>query len=538
MKSASLDSVPEPKLTLTGHPGNTKIIQSGAIQTSDTVHTLTIPVNLTQPVADSERFRKCRFCINRHFLMRTVSAITLFILSVHPVSGSEPSGIVSSLNTDESPPGRRPNVVFLFTDDMRPDAIAALGHPVVRTPNIDTLVQRGFVCRNTYCMGSTMGAVCNPSRHMMLSGMSLYRYNPKQSAGTFGDVFAAAGYQTWHIGKRGNTAPEYQKRFEFNGYVEDEKERKSGHHGREEADRAVEFLQCAPDSRSSHRDRSRPLFMYVAFAGPHDPRVAADQWMNLYQRESIPLPANFLPFHPINNGWMTGRDETLAPWPRTPDVIRKELHDYYACISSIDHQIGRIFNALRETGEFDNTIFIFSSDHGLAIGSHGLMGKQNLFEHSMRAPLIFAGPGIEPGQTDALMYLFDIFPTACELAGITHPSTLDGISMAPVIRGAGSGGRETIFLSYEQGQRAVRYGDWKLCRFPLVNHSLLFNLKSDPDEMRNLATDPAYAFQLANMMTMLEEQQKHWGDPHPHTVAAPLPPFVDIEFFSRARQQK
>jgi arylsulfatase A-like enzyme len=418
----------------------------------------------------------------------------------------------------------RPNLVFLIADDMRPDAIAALGHPVVKTPNLDRLVERGFVFHNAYCMGSTIGAVCSPSRHMIHSGMSLYRYDPKKKEGTIGDVFRQAGYETYHLSKRGNTPQEYHKAFEHSGYVEDNKERTSGQHGRTLADRTIAFLQ-------NGWNKERPLFMYLGFEGPHDPRVAANEWMSLYQRNQIPLPVNYKPFHPIDNGWMAGRDEMLAPWPRTEDEVRKQLHDYYGCISSIDHNVGRILKAFEDLGELDNTVVMFTSDHGLAMGSHGLFGKQNLYEHSMRSPLIFAGPGVRHGETDAFAYLFDLYPTAAELCGVKVPSTLEGRSQTPVIRGEKDSVRDTIFLTFEQGQRAVRQGDWKLFRFPLVNYSLLFNLKDDPNELHSLAEDPAQAGRLVEMMALLEEQQRAYDDPHPHTSATPGTARIDLSFF-------
>lgn len=418
----------------------------------------------------------------------------------------------------------RPNVLFLFADDMRPDAIAALGHPAVKTPHLDALVQRGFAFQNAYCMGSTIGAVCNPSRHMLLSGMSLYHYDAQRAESTFGDVFRKAGYETWHLGKKGNTAQVYQAAFEHNGYVNDKQERVSGHHGRAVADRTIEFLKTG-------WDRQRPVFMYLAFEGPHDPRVAAEEWRSLYQTEQIPLPANFMPFHPIDNDWLGGRDEKLAPWPRTAENTRSQLHDYYACISSIDHQCGRILATLQELGELDNTLVIFSSDHGLAMGSHGLFGKQNLYEHSMRSPLVFAGPGIPHGKSEAFAYLFDIFPTTCELAGVSIPEGLDGRSQAPVIRGEQANVRDTVFLAFQAGQRAVRQGDWKLYRFPPVNTSLLFNLRDDPDELQNLAHAPDQAGRVRELMALLEEQQRLHHDPEPLTVENPRPAEIDLTYY-------
>jgi arylsulfatase A-like enzyme len=426
---------------------------------------------------------------------------------------------------------KRPNVLFLVTDDQRTDTIAALGNRVIKTPNLDKLAQRGFVFRNAYCMGSTMGAVCNPSRHMLLSGKALFHYNPKQADGTMGQLMRALGYFTFFISKRGNTANAYNAAFESVNYLEDEKDRKSGHHGRSAAEQTMQFLK-----KTWKKDR--PFFAYVGFEGPHDPRVAAPEWLNLYDRAKLPLPKNFMPLHPFNNGELLVRDEQLAPWPRTEGDVRKHLHDYYGCISSIDHQIGRILAVLQEMGELENTIIIFTSDHGLAMGSHGLFGKQNLYDHSMKSPLIFAGPGIPKGQSDAFAYLYDIYPTTVELVRGKSPAGLDGKSLAPVMQGKQAAVRDTIFLAYRDVQRAVRKEDWKLIRYPKVNYNQLFNLKDDPDELKNLAADPAQAKRVSELMGLLAQQQKLFSDPSPLIVANPEPAQVDATFFKKPPAKK
>ena len=132
---------------------------------------------------------------------------------------------------------------------------------------------------------------------------------------------------------------------------------------------------------------------------------------------------------------MTVRDELLLPWPRTETDLRRELHDYYAVITGLDFHIGRLVRKLKVLGEFENTIIVFSSDHGLALGSHGLMGKQSLYEHSMKSPLFFTGPGISRGGSDALVYLLDIYPTVCDLIGSPVPPGLDGQSLSPIMAG-------------------------------------------------------------------------------------------------------
>jgi arylsulfatase A-like enzyme len=419
----------------------------------------------------------------------------------------------------------RPNVVFFFTDDQRADTIAGLGNAVVKTPHLDRLVQSGFVFRNAYCMGSTMPAVCNPSRHMMLSGKSLFHYDPQRKENTFGDVMRRAGYVTYHHSKRGNSARVYHTAFERSHYLDDGEVRRSGHHGKVAADDAIAFLE--------QHDGEKPFFMYVGFAGPHDPRVAAPQWTDLYDRTSIPLPANYMPFHPFDNGEMGIRDEKLAPWPRTEEVVRRHLHDYYACISSIDHQIGRVLAAVERKGWSDKTIVVFSSDHGLAIGSHGLFGKQNLYEHSMKSPLIFKGPGIPHGETEASAYLFDIFPTVCDLTGVPAPEGLDGKSQAPVIHGQADSRREAVFLAYRDVQRAVRLGRWKLIRYPKVDVTQLFDLRSDPDEMHNLADKSEFSDQVDAMLARMRREQQLAGDTLPLKVDSPTPAEVAPDFFKR-----
>ena len=411
-------------------------------------------------------------------------------------------------------PAKRPNVVFLFTDDQRADTVSALGNPNIRTPNLDCLCRSGMVFRNAYCMGGNSPAVCLPSRNMLLSGRTFFRYGLKAPADApnFPAAMRDAGYVTYHHGKRGNTALAIQALFEHNKYLDDQAERSSGEPGKQIVDDAIRFLR---------QPRERPVFMYLAFGNPHDPRVADRRYLDLYDPAKIPLPRNFLPVHPFDNGEMIIRDELLAPWPRTRGEIQRQLAEYWAVVTGLDENIGRLIAAMKESGVYDNTILVFSSDQGIALGSHGLMGKQNLYEHSMRVPLAMSGPGIGSGATDAMVYLMDIFPTILDLCGAAAPAGLDGRSFAPAVRGRTRQGRESIFLAYRDVQRALREGRYKLIVYPKIGRHQLFDLARDPDEMHDLSADAAQPARIKRMLAKLRSEQARFGDDAPLSVAAP-----------------
>ena len=439
---------------------------------------------------------------------RLLLGCLLAAISTAQATGAETSGTN----------GAKPNVVFLLTDDLRADAIGATGNQVVKTPNIDRLAERGFLFRNAYCLGSNSPAVCQPSRNMILSGNAYFRWKGERNAPANGPSLPRsmekAGYATFHAGKKGNVAVEIQKLFQTSKYLDDEKERTSGEPGKAVVNHAIKWLDSRPNDQ-------RPFFMYLAFEAPHDPRVPSASDRKIYQSLTIPLPRNYLPLHPFDNGEMTIRDERLAPWPRTKEEIHKHLEDYYAVITGLDFQIGRLIDDLKARGELESTIFVLSSDHGLAIGSHGLMGKQSLYDHSMKSPLLFAGPGVPKGQSNALVYLLDIFPSIVDLAGATPPKEIDGRSLVPILHDPTAKVRDDLFLAYRDVQRAVRVDRYKLIRYPKINRTQLFDLMNDADEMNDLSKEPLEADRISAMTKKLEEFKKEYGDDAPLTVPNP-----------------
>lgn len=428
---------------------------------------------------------------------------------------------------------RRPNILFILTDDQRRDTIHALGNPIIKTPAYDSLVEGGVTFTNAYCMGGNSAAVCAPSRQSLLRGVSWFSIDKvKRSDPCLPKTMNEAGYITYHLGKRFNNDSRSLSFFQYNHYLEpSEKEaRTGGEPDRYLADQGISFLRrwkkgALPEGR-------KPFFMYLAGASPHDPRVAPPEYLELYPPDEVPLPPNLLPFHPFDNGELLVRDEFLADHPRTEEEIKKHLRDYYAVITYQDEQYARILNELKDMGEDENTIIVFASDNGLALGSHGLMGKQNLYEHSMGVPLVISGPGIPKGKrSDALVYLFDLYPTLCDLAGASPPPGLEGKSLAPLLSGESGSVRESILLGYKNYQRAVRKEDWKLIRYPEVDVTQLFDLKHDPNEMNDLSGDSAHEHRIAELMSLMRKEQERFGDTLLLEVAQPKKAEVDLDYF-------
>ena len=470
--------------------------------------------------------------------------LTFAVLTAALIAGAR-----SETGSDSAGPGSQPNILFLFADDQRPDTIGALGNEFIETPGLDRLVAEGTSFLNNHCMGSTSGAVCLPSRAMVMSGRSLHRVKTDLAGvTTLGEALGKGGYRTFGTGKWHNGSGSFARSFHegksvFFGGMSDhnrvplqdltddgsgftEKRTGQGHSTDIFADAAVDFLEGYSAS-----DRAQPFFAYVAFTAPHDPRDPPLRWREHYAAALPPLPANFLPQHPwaFDVGTLVVRDEVLAGWPRDPKVVGEQLGEYYGLISHVDQQVGRILDTLDRLELDENTLVIYSADHGLAVGSHGLLGKQNLYEHSMGCPLILRGPGIPAGEVrEALIYLFDIYPTLCEVAAVPVDETVEGRSFLALTKGVGPPTRESLFTVYQHSQLAVRDGRWKLIRFPKIDVTLLFDLKADPLETHDLAADTEHASTLDRMQALLLGHQSEFADKTPWVAKELGPKQVDL----------
>lgn len=451
------------------------------------------------------------------------------------------------------PPGlaaeRKPNILFLFADDQRADTIGAWGNPHIQTPNLDRLVSAGYSFRANYCFGGNSGAVCIPSRAMLMTGKTWFHVHTATLEGEklLPELLQEQGYVTFGTGKWHNGEASWRRAFQkgravFFGGMSDHTRvpvRDRGPDGKLRparvgekfsselfADAAIRFLR--------EHDRHKPFFAYVAFTAPHDPRQPPAEFAQRYYRRRPPLPENFLPQHPFDNGMLVVRDEELAPWPRTQAVLSDQLAEYYGMISHLDSQIGRILKALEETGQADHTIIIYAADNGLALGSHGLLGKQNVYEHSMRVPLIFVGPGIPKGQaSQAFTYLLDVLPTLCDVLGVPVPQGVEGHSLRPLWEGKTQQVRDSVFLPFLNLQRAVRDQRWKLIVYRKIGHMQLFDLQADPGERHNLIDRPEHAEQVQRLLALMKRWQAAVGDtlPLPEKNQPPAP--LDLSGRSR-----
>lgn len=437
----------------------------------------------------------------------------------------------------------RPNVLLLLTDDQRPDTIAALGNPHIRTPHLDELVQSGTAFTRAICANP----LCLPSRAEILTGCTSFR-NGVLDGGRIDpalprwpQTLRAAGYHTWYVGKWHNDGRPTDHGFEetdglfmggggawwqdrldpfgfpitgYRGWVfQDDQGRKFPERGvgltpdisARFADAAIRFIQRQPQ---------RPFFLQVSFTAPHDPLLMPPGYEQVYRPELLPLPGNFLPEHPFDHGNIRGRDELLMPFPRTPHAVREQLAMYYRVISHLDAQIGRILEALRQTRQLDRTLILFASDHGLAIGSHGLRGKQNMYEHTLGVPLVLCGPGIPRGKLcRAQCYLRDLYPTVCDLVGTPVPRQVQGRSLVGLLRGQTDEIYPYVFGYFRDVQRMVRSQQWKLIEYPQAHKVQLFHLRDDPDERQDLSEDPRYASVRQQLRNILRAWQREAGDP-------------------------
>ena len=475
--------------------------------------------------------------------------------------------VLSSAAPAADPPraAKRPNILFILVDDESPFDLSIYDPKTpLRTPNIDRLAAEGMVFDGAYHMGSFSGAVCTPSRHMIMSGRTLWHLPigpgtkthcpPSLETNTIPAVLNRAGYATMRTCKQGNSYEGANRQFA----VRRDATKRGGTAESGSAWHADQVLAYLAE-REAAKD-ARPFYIHFGFSHPHDTRDGTPELLAHYgaanhtdaaslppaHAKQPPLPGNWLPAHPFHHGHPNLRDEVAVSgvWTnRDPRTIRNEVGREYACVENIDIQIGRVLAKLAAMGEMEHTCIFYTADHGIAIGRHGLQGKQNLYEHTWRVPFVAKGPGIRAGtRAQGNIYLLDLLATFCDLAGIAPPESNEGRSFRPVLEGRAPVVRDVLYGAYcggtKPGMRSVRRGDWKLVKFDVldgqVRETQLFNLAENPDEFlprhrdpavvaltgrtpaptqTNLAADPRYAGQLDEMEALLLAEMRRLDDP-------------------------
>lgn len=441
---------------------------------------------------------------------------------------------------------QKPNMLFLFADDQSFEALGALGQVDVETPHLDRLAAQSVRFSHAYNMGSWSGAVCVASRAMINTGRYLWRAQQVQQelaaerdAGRlWAPMIKAGGYRTfmtgkWHVSVAAESLFDVTRNVRggmpktveasYNRPLPNQPDSWSpsdpsiggfwegGKHWSEvTAEDAVGFLQETKDSES-------PFFMYVAFNAPHDPRQAPQSFVDKYPPARVVLPPSFQPEYPYAEKIGSGRslrDEKLAPFPRTEHAVKVHRGEYFALITHMDEQIGRVLAALEETGKVDQTWIFFTADHGLAVGHHGLMGKQNMYEHSLRVPFLVKGPEMQPRVVEAPIYLQDVMATCLELAGVEKPTHVEFQSLLPLIRGeSAEPTADPVYGAYLEFQRAIIWKGKKLILYPKAKVARLYDLAIDPQEVQDLAGEVNQRPIMQELYERLLKLQTEMADP-------------------------
>ena len=422
-------------------------------------------------------------------------------------------------------PNQRPNVLFILTDDHQFRAVGAAGNRVLRTPHMDWLARGGV--HFTHCHASN--PISTPSRACLLTGqygfrngVTFFRQPIRPDAPRVARELSQRGYQTaftgkWHNDGRPCRHGFYLMRNVFLG----------GMHGYDSIP-VVQGPDDAPADVKRHPSEvftdgalelldgecMEPFALFVWYTAPHDPRTPPEKCEALYPPQTISLPPNFMPAPLFDPGTLDIRDEKLLPRPLNPLEIRQEIARYYAMLTHLDNQIGRMLHRLQEKGLLENTVVILAGDNGLSLGAHGLLGKQNMYEEAVRVPLIIRGPGFQSGvRCDALVDLMDVMPTLCDIAGAPIPAGVQGRTLTPLLTGRRKRLRESIFCHYDDLFRMVRTPRHKLVRHLKTGREELFHTETDPYEQNDLIESALYAPVLNDLRARLNHWRRTLNDP-------------------------
>jgi uncharacterized sulfatase len=447
--------------------------------------------------------------------------------------------------TAPAAPNSKPNVLFIVADDLNND-LGCYGHPVVKTPNLDRLAKRGIRFDRAYCQYP----LCNPSRSSVLTSrrpdVTRVFNNGPHFRETLPDVitlpqlFRKEDYYVARVGKIFHAGvpmeigidgkddpPSWEQVVNPRGREMDEEallvnftpKRSLGSclcyqiadgPSEEQTDGKV----ASEAIKLLEQNRARHFFLAVGFYRPHSPHIAPRKFFDLYPLDKIPAPKN------------PARDAEDVPnpalfikppnWGATEQQQREVVRAYYACVSFLDEQVGRVLDALERLKLADNTVVVFWGDHGYLLGEHGQWMKTMLFEEAARVPLIFAGPGIAKGICPRTVELLGLYPTLADLCGLTPPAGLEGKSLRPLLEkpeAAWEDAAYTQVLRLDNPKRpkgySVRTERWRYTEWEQGKAGVeLYDQDHDPGEFTNLAHDPKQAAVVSELKALLHKTSK------------------------------
>lgn len=400
----------------------------------------------------------------------------------------------------------KPNIILIESDDQSNLAVGAFGWDKVQTPNIDKIAEEGVYFTHAYNMGCWSPAVCIPSRTMLFSGVTLWRaakINAKNLPGaSLTERLADAGYSTYFTGKWHALGKKPDELFDHVGhilpgqlkaYYTDE-----GHLTDVVGNEAADFVRQAAKNK-------KPFFLYVAFNAPHVPRRTEQKYYDLYPPDKIKLPPSVKdgPLHPLIK-------YNYSKNPLSSKEMRTRYQQNNAMVTHMDERIGDILLALKESGQYNNSILVFMSDQGINFGENGVAGKVCLYDVSTTAPLIISAPGLPKNKKIAdRIYLQDLYPTLLDLIGVEIPEYVEYKSLVPELKGkANSSPHKSIYLGMFDDQRGIIYNNYKLIMYTQAGGAELYNLKNDRWEMNNLIekTDKSVLRNLAREFVWWQQQ--------------------------------
>lgn len=444
---------------------------------------------------------------------------------------------------------RKPNILLLMSDDLN-SALSGFGHPQCKTPRLDALAKRGVRFENMHCQYP----VCGSSRASLMTGLYPYTNGMLGNGGnlrknlpnvvTLSQLFRNNGYHAGRVskiyhmgipfeiiagtadhddapswdetanikapeqnapGERTEWSPKDKSSQTFTGV-----EASTGdleHADGMAADAAIEFLK---------QNKDKPFFLGCGFVRPHVPLVAPSKYFDRYDRDTMVAPE--VPKGDLDDVPKIIRNyKSIDRYGVTPELHKGLLEAYYASISYMDEQVGRVLKALDELGLRENTIVIFSSDHGYLLGHHHKFQKQHLFEESTRVPFILSVPWMTKSHGHAsnkITELVDLYPTLAELAGLTPPANLQGQSLLPLLKNPTTKewSKDLAFSISRSGGESIRTSKWRFTHWGFgAKGEELYDLKNDPNEFTNLARDPNYSGRLNQLKARLKTKRKAAG---------------------------